>query len=253
MGKFPQKLLALNPDHGRQHRLHQHPDHRHRRIKCWRDRRLPVRGKPSGHKAGRDRQLHQRRRGGAQSSIHAGPRLQLRDPEPVVLRATDELLPGQLSCPPTCATSTSPPTAATSCSCRTGFVPFSGGVGRDLCDAAARFETNITNPTRPTWINYSGGDTFHSVAATGAAVYVQGHIRALDNPNGTNGPLPGSSPRQGIGAINPTSGLALPWNPGKTRGVGGKDFLVTPAGLWVGSDGRLFAGEVRDNLAFLPL
>src|SRR4029079_8642303 len=59
----------------------------------------------------------------------------------------------------------------------TGYIPFSGGVGRDLCDSASRFETNITSPFRPTWINYSGGDTFHSVAATGAAVYVQGHFR----------------------------------------------------------------------------
>jgi hypothetical protein len=135
----------------------------------------------------------------------------------------------------------------------TGYVPFAGGVGRDLCDAAARFETDVTNPARPTWINYSGGDTFHSVAASGAAVYVQGHFRALDNPNGTNGPLPGSSPREGIGAIDPVGGRALPWNPGKTRGVGGKDFLATPAGLWVASDGRRFNGEVRDNIAFCPL
>lgn len=135
----------------------------------------------------------------------------------------------------------------------TGFIAYSGGVGRDLCDAAARFETNVANPFRPTWINYSGGDTFHSVAATGAAVYVQGHIRALDNPNGTDGPLPGSSPRQGIGAIDPVSGKALPWNPGKTRAVGGKDMLATSAGLWVASDGARFNGELRDNIAFCPL
>lgn len=135
----------------------------------------------------------------------------------------------------------------------TGFVPVSGGVGRDICDAAARFETNVPNPTRPTWINYSGGDTFHSVAVTGAAVYVQGHFRYLDNPTGTDGPGPGSVPRMGIGAIDPVSGKALSWNPGKTRGVGGKDFLVTPGGLWVGSDGARFAGEARNNIAFTPL
>jgi hypothetical protein len=135
----------------------------------------------------------------------------------------------------------------------TGFVPFTGGVGRDLCDSASRFETNIANPFRPTWINYSGGDTFHSVAATGAAVYVQGHFRALDNPNGTDGPLPGSSPREGIGAIDPVSGHALSWNPGKTRGIGGKDFLATPAGLWVASDGARIGGELHDNIAFMPL
>ncbi|HSS68675.1 MAG TPA: hypothetical protein VLK34_08990 [Nocardioidaceae bacterium] len=135
----------------------------------------------------------------------------------------------------------------------TGFIPFQGGVGRDLCDSASRFETNITNPFRPTWINYSGGDTFHSVAVTGAAVYVQGHFRALDNPNGTDGPLPGSSPRQGIGAIDPVGGKALPWNPGKTRGIGGKDFLATSAGLWVASDGARIGGELHDNIAFMPL
>jgi hypothetical protein len=135
----------------------------------------------------------------------------------------------------------------------TGYIPFSGGVGRDICDAAARFETNIANPFRPTWINYSGGDTFHSVAATGAAVYVQGHIRALDNPNGTDGPLPGSSPRQGIGAIDPVGGHALAWNPGKTRGIGGKDFLATSDGLWVASDGARIGGELHDNIALMPL
>lgn len=135
----------------------------------------------------------------------------------------------------------------------TGFVPLSGGVGRDICDAAARFETGVAAPLRPTWINYSGGDTFQSVTATGAAVYVQGHFRALDNPNGTNGPEPGSSPRKGIGAIDPVRGTALPWNPGKTRGIGGKDMLATSDGLWVGSDGARFQGELRDNIAFVPL
>jgi len=135
----------------------------------------------------------------------------------------------------------------------TGWVPKSGGLGRDLCDAAARFETNVSAPNRPTWINYTGGDTYQSVAATGAAVYVQGHFRALDNPSGTNGPEPGSSPRQGIGAIDPVAGTALPWNPGKSRNVGGKDLLATPTGLWVGSDGARFNGERRDNIAFVPL
>jgi beta-propeller uncharacterized protein DUF5122 len=70
----------------------------------------------------------------------------------------------------------------------TGYVPHSGGVGRDLCDATARFETNVTNPARPTWINYTGGDTLHSVAATDVAVYVQGHQRWLDNPRAATRP-----------------------------------------------------------------
>jgi hypothetical protein len=135
----------------------------------------------------------------------------------------------------------------------TGYIPQSGGVGRDICDAAARFETNIANPARPTWINYTGGDTLHSVAVTGAAVYVGGHQRWLDNPLGNNSPGAGSVPREGIGAINPTTGKALPWNPGKTRGVGTKVIYPTSTGVWFGSDGRRFAGVVRDSIAFTPL
>lgn len=126
----------------------------------------------------------------------------------------------------------------------TGFLPRPGGQGRDLCDATARFETNVTAPLRPTWINYTNGDTLHSVVVTGAAVYVQGHQRWLDN---------GAVTREGIGAIHPVTGLALPWNPGKTRAVGGKVLYATPEGLWVGSDGARFAGEYRDNIAFTPL
>ena len=136
----------------------------------------------------------------------------------------------------------------------TGYVPTTtAGIGRDICDAAARFETSIANPTRPTWINYTGGDTLHSVAVTGAAVYVGGHQRWLDNPYGRDSAGPGAVSRQGIGAIDPTTGKALSWNPGKTRGVGTKFIYATPAGIWYGSDGRRFAGQIHDSIAFTPL
>jgi hypothetical protein len=135
----------------------------------------------------------------------------------------------------------------------TGYVPQTGGVGRDVCDATARFETELATPARPTWINYTGGDTLHSVAATDVAVYVQGHQRWLDNPQGRNTAGPGAVSRPGIGAIHPTTGLALPWNPTKERGVGGKDLYVTPQGLWVGSDTNRIGGETRRRIALLPL
>jgi hypothetical protein len=134
-----------------------------------------------------------------------------------------------------------------------GFVPQSGGVGSDVCDAAARFETDMASPARPTWINYTGGDTLQSTEATGAVVYVQGHQRWLDNPFGRNSAGPGAVSREGIGAIDPDTGKALSWNPGKTRGIGGKDLMATPAGLWVGSDGAYFNGEFRSRIAFCPL
>ena len=136
----------------------------------------------------------------------------------------------------------------------TGGPPRAGGLGRDICDATARFETRITAPGRPTWINYAGGDTLHSVAATGSVVYVQGHQRRLNTPLFSAGRrVPNTSvERAGIGALNPRTGRALSWNPGKTRGIGGKDFLATGAGLWVGSDGVRFAGEIHQGIAFCP-
>ena len=134
----------------------------------------------------------------------------------------------------------------------TGFVPQAGGVGRDLCDAAARFQTNVANPTGPTWINYTGGDTLHSVAATDVAVYVQGHQRWLNNPQGRDSAGPGAVSRPGIGAVHPTTGLALSWNPTKDRGVGGKDLYVTSQGLWVGSDTNRIGGETRRRIALMP-
>jgi hypothetical protein len=135
----------------------------------------------------------------------------------------------------------------------TGFVPQAGGIGRDVCDATARFETGVPNPFRPTWINYTGGDTLHSVAATDVAVYVQGHQRWLNNPQGRNSAGPGAVSRPGIGAIGPTSGLALSWNPTKDRGVGGKDLYVTSQGLWVGSDTTHIGGETHARIALMPV
>ena len=136
----------------------------------------------------------------------------------------------------------------------TGSVPATqAGIGRDVCDAAARFESDVAAPVRPTWINYTGGDTMHSVAASNNAVYVQGHFRWLDNPEGRDFAGVGAVPRQGIGAIDPITGKALAWNPGKSRGVGGKALLVTSGGLWVGSDTDVAAGEHHDKIAFFPL
>jgi hypothetical protein len=133
----------------------------------------------------------------------------------------------------------------------TGFIPQAGDEGTTICDATARFNTNIAAPVRPVWLNYTGGDTLHSVTVTTAAVYIQGHMRWVSSTgSGCNGSC---VPRQGIAALAPGNGAALDWNPGKTRGVGGKDLLLTSAGLWVASDGDRLGGELREKLAFLPL
>ncbi|WFE31022.1 hypothetical protein [Micromonospora sp. WMMD975] len=123
-----------------------------------------------------------------------------------------------------------------------------------LCDTASRFEFGTeTAGKQPTWANYTGGDTLLSVAITGAAVYVGGHQRWLDNPQGRDSAGPGAVSRPGIGAIHPTTGKALAWNPTKDRGVGTGELYATDRGLWVGSDTVTVAGEYHARLAFLPL
>ncbi|HEX5740198.1 MAG TPA: hypothetical protein VFY17_01435 [Pilimelia sp.] len=131
----------------------------------------------------------------------------------------------------------------------------SGGPGRGtLCDTAARFDFGrAAADKQPTWVNYTGGDTLLSVAVTGAAVYVGGHQRWLDNPAGNNTQGPGAVRREGIGAVHPQTGRALPWNPGKERGVGTSELYATKSGLWIGSDTARVAGERRERVAFFPL
>ena len=136
----------------------------------------------------------------------------------------------------------------------TGFVPTTTSeIGSSLCDCVARFETNVANPSLPTWINYTGGDTVQSVISTGAAVYAQGHFRWLDNPFGRDSKGPGAVDRLGIGAINPGTGKALDWNPSAPAAQGGRDFLATPVGLWAMSDSRRFGGKYHRGIAFVPL
>src|SRR5688572_16526316 len=137
-----------------------------------------------------------------------------------------------------------------------------------LCDTASRWEIDARGRgLQPTWVDYSGGDSFTAVAVTGAAVYVGGHSRWLNNPksdgsNQTATAGPGSVTREGIAALDPASGLPLPWNPGRERGEGAWAIASTPDGLWVGSDTDKIGGwtapgcegcEYHQKLAFFPL
>ncbi|MFD0656470.1 delta-60 repeat domain-containing protein [Thermocatellispora tengchongensis] len=128
-----------------------------------------------------------------------------------------------------------------------------GGAAK-LCDSAARFETGAKGERiKPTWVNHTGGDSLYSVAVTGAAVYVGGHQRWLDNPRGHDSAGPGAVKRTGIGAIDPRTGKALPWNPTRTRGIGVKAFLAHPGGLLVGSDTTRLGREYHARVGMFPL
>ena len=122
------------------------------------------------------------------------------------------------------------------------------------CDVITRWETAATGPGQEaTWRDYTGGDTSYAVAITGAAVYVGGHMRWMNNPYAGDQAGPGAVPREGIAALDPVSGLPLSWNPGRARGVGVFDMLATSTGLWVGSDTDQIGGETRRKIAFFPL
>lgn len=122
-----------------------------------------------------------------------------------------------------------------------------------LCNTAARFEATGTGMHRPTWVNHTGGNSLYSVAVTGPAVYVGGHQRWQDNPHGRKFPGPGAVPREGIAALHPDTGKALPWNPGRARGVGVQALLATRYGLLVGSDTTRLGGAYHARIGMFPL
>lgn len=125
--------------------------------------------------------------------------------------------------------------------------------GYQLCDSVSRFETDNLDPSKPTWINYTGGDSLKSVAVTGAAVYVQGHSRWLDNPFGRDNPGTGAVDRLGGGAVDPVTGLALPWNPVMPQQSGGYQILPTAAGVWFVTDGTRFGGGYHPGIRLAEL
>lgn len=126
-----------------------------------------------------------------------------------------------------------------------------------LCDTASRWEIAATGKTiEPTWVDVSGGDSILSTVVTGAAVYIGGHQRWLNNPLARDAAGPGAVPRPGIAALDPLSGVPLSWNPGRNpRGAGAEVLYATTAGLWVGSDTE-YVGNfryLRPRVAFFPL
>src|SRR5664279_32541 len=105
----------------------------------------------------------------------------------------------------------------------TGYKPASGLGSKNsdprsgLCDAAAAFPSTSANVSSK-WINYTGCDSYYSVAADGNNVYVSGHERWANNPNGCDFAGPGALARPGIASIDPVTGRATSWSP--TRSLG---------------------------------
>jgi PKD repeat protein len=125
------------------------------------------------------------------------------------------------------------------------------------CDSTARYETSGTgSDVRPTWIDYTGNDTFLSVAPTTTAIYVGGHERWVNNSKGSDSASEGAVPRPGLVAFDPANGMPLAWNPGRNpRGAGAYSLLATSDGLYVGSDTDFIGNHLfeRKKIAFFPL
>jgi hypothetical protein len=128
-----------------------------------------------------------------------------------------------------------------------------------LCDAAAAFPATQASVSH-TWINYTGCDSLYSVGADTGAVYVAGHPRWSQNPDGCNNAGPGAIPDQGLQGLNPSDGTleTSGGTPLYTMSRANADnMLITSAGLWIASSNR-YGSDICDGVAghagicFLP-
>ncbi|MGB9378201.1 MAG: hypothetical protein WCB04_11880 [Mycobacteriales bacterium] len=125
----------------------------------------------------------------------------------------------------------------------------------ELCDAAAAF-SSLETDVDPLWINYTGCDSLFSVAADATTVYVGGHERWANNPLGCDAKGPGAIVAPGMVGLSPVNGSVV-WNPGRGRGLGADDMVVTGAGLWIGSDNlnntsSCAGSSARAGICFVP-
>ncbi len=144
----------------------------------------------------------------------------------------------------------------------------SGGDAPPISDTAVAYPIAGGDFTEPLWISRAF-DSIYSVAITEQAVYIGGHFNWLESPTAAQ-PWPGLTNvgygngqglsgyglgdevvhRDHLGALNPTNGTALEWDPGSDSFEGNKAMEATTRGLFVGGDGNYQNGLRTGRVAF---
>ncbi len=127
----------------------------------------------------------------------------------------------------------------------TGFHPLNWVKGTypltGLCDTAASFPATQRSVS-DNWIEYAGCDSYYSVAADSSNVYVAGHPRWAQNPNGCNHAGPHAIPDPGLQGLHVGNGHVVTNSRGNARysmsRANADDMMFTSAGLWIASSNR---------------
>jgi hypothetical protein len=145
----------------------------------------------------------------------------------------------------------------------TGFKPAQNpakGARTGLCDSVSAWPAAQHSVTH-NWIEYSGCDSYYSVAADNSAVYAAGHPRWTNNSNACNAEGTGAFPDPGLqgfhldGTVWKNSGGTALYT--MTRANAGY-MLITGGGLWIGSTNRFTLNRCGNTTArhagicFLP-
>jgi hypothetical protein len=141
----------------------------------------------------------------------------------------------------------------------TGYKPYdqpASAPRSGACDAAIAYPVTEASFDGHLWINYTGCDSLYSVAADSTTVFVAGHQRWIDNPNGCDRLGPGARAQSGLAELSPTTGHSQS-GPNRGRGLGADDLLRTTDGLWIASDNQantnMCAGTYGHmGICFLP-
>jgi hypothetical protein len=129
-----------------------------------------------------------------------------------------------------------------------------------LCDVVASFPATQTSVT-DNWIEYTGCDSYYSVAADSVNVYAGGHERYAHNPDDCNALGPGGIKDYGLQGYKAQTGQ-LDVNSDGTPVYSmarnnADDMLLTSAGLWIASSNRFgsdWCTSVKNvaGICFLP-